>query len=53
MQFVSSELFPRLLDAADSVIVGSAIKVDGNANNRVDPIRASGFAQVAAEHGLT
>ena len=43
----------RLLDVADSVIVGSAIKVDGDANNRVDPIRAAKFAQVAAEHGLT
>ena len=44
---------PKLLDVADTVIVGSAIKVDGDASNRVDPIRAAHFAQVAAEHGLT
>jgi len=43
----------RLLNVADSVIVGSAIKVDGAANNRVDPIRAAHFAQVATDHGLT
>ncbi len=43
----------KLMDVADTVIVGSAIKVDGDANNRVDRIRAAHFAQVASEHGLT
>lgn len=43
----------KLLDVADSVIVGSAVKVDGDANNRVDPIAAAHFVQVAGDHGLT
>ena len=43
----------NLLGVADTVIVGSALKVDGQASNRVDPIRAAQFAQVAKEHGLT
>lgn len=43
----------KLMDVADTVIVGSAVKVDGDANNRVDPIRAAHFVQVASEHGLT
>ena len=43
---------PRLLDAADTVIVGSSIKVDGDADNRVDPIRAAHFVEVAGDHGL-
>ncbi len=43
----------KLMDVADTVIVGSAIKVNGDANNRVDPARAAHFAQVAGEHGLT
>lgn len=42
----------KLLNIADTVIVGSSIKVDGDANKRVDPIRAARFAQVAGEHGL-
>lgn len=41
-----------LLDVADSVIVGSSIKVDGDANNRVDPIAAAAFVETAKEHGL-
>ena len=41
------------MDVADTVIVGSAIKVDGDANNRVDPGRATQFAQIAGKHGLT
>jgi membrane complex biogenesis BtpA family protein len=43
----------KLMDVADTVIVGSAIKLDGDANNRVDPVRAANFAQIAGEHGLT
>jgi membrane complex biogenesis BtpA family protein len=42
----------KLLDVADTVIVGSAIKVDGDANKRVDPIRAAQSTQVAGELGL-
>ena len=43
----------KLMDVADTVIVGSAIKVDADANNRIDPGRAAHFVEVAAEHGLT
>ena len=42
----------KLLDVADTVIVGSAIKFDGDASQRVDPTRAAHFARVASEHGL-
>jgi len=42
----------RLLDVADTVIVGSAIKADGDANNRPDPVRAEAFVQRAGERGL-
>jgi len=42
----------RLLSAADSVIVGSSTKVDGDANNRVDPLRAARFIEAASDDGL-
>ncbi len=42
----------RLLSVADTIIVGSAIKVAGEAGNRPDPVRAADFAQMAAERGL-
>ena len=44
----------RLTGTADSVIVGSSIKVDGDATsmNRVDPRRASRFIEVARDDGL-
>ena len=42
----------RLIDIADSVIVGSSIKVDGLASNRVDPSRGAAFVEVASRHGL-
>ena len=42
----------RLTGTADSVIVGSSIKVDGDARNRVDPRRASRFIEVARDDGL-
>lgn len=42
----------RLMSVADTVIVGSAIKVDGDASQRVDPLAAAHFIQVAEEHGL-
>ena len=42
----------RLTGTADSVIVGSSIKVDGDARNRVDPRRASRFIEAARDDGL-
>ena len=42
----------RLLSAADSVIVGSSTKVDGDARNRVDALRAARFIEVARGEGL-
>jgi predicted TIM-barrel enzyme len=42
----------RLLRAADSVIVGSSTKVDGDARNRVDALRAARFIEVARGEGL-
>lgn len=48
----SVENLDRLLSVADSVIVGSAIKADGRAENRPDPLRAKAFVERAAERGL-
>lgn len=48
----SVENLERLLSVADSVIVGSAIKADGRAENRPDPLRAKAFVERAAERGL-
>jgi hypothetical protein len=42
----------HLLDFADSVIVGSGVKVDNQADNRVDPLKAAAFVEASAEHGL-
>ena len=42
----------KLLAVSDSVIVGSSIKVDGDARNRVDPDKAAHFVRAAADHGL-
>ena len=41
-----------LLDVVDTVIVGSSVKVDGDANERPDPARANAFMKAAAERGL-
>lgn len=41
-----------LLEAADTVIVGSALKIDGDARNRVDPERAARLVEAAQENGL-
>ncbi len=41
-----------LLEVVDTVIVGSSIKVDGDANKRPDQARASAFVAAAAERGL-
>lgn len=42
----------RLLGVADTVIIGSSIKVAGDANNRPDPLRAKALVEKAAERGL-
>ena len=42
----------HLLDVADSVIVGSSIKLDGEATNRPDRSRVERFVKKASEHGL-
>lgn len=42
----------RLMEFGDSVIVGSGVKVDGDANNPVDQLRAAAFVEAAADHGL-
>lgn len=47
-----SDNLGALLEVADSVIVGSSIKVDGDANNRPDPARVSRFIEEAARRGL-
>jgi membrane complex biogenesis BtpA family protein len=41
-----------LAEVADSVIVGSSIKVDGDPSARVDPLRAAAFVETARHHGL-
>lgn len=41
-----------LLEVVDTVIVGSSVKVDGDANKRPDPARAGSFIETAAERGL-
>lgn len=48
----TSDNLGALLEVADSVIVGSSIKVDGDANNRPDPARVSRFIEEAARRGL-
>lgn len=42
----------RLVEVADTVIVGSAVKIDGDAANRVDPLRAARLVASARDHGL-
>lgn len=42
----------RLLETVDTVIVGSSIKIDGDANKRPDTARARAFVEHAAERGL-
>jgi len=41
-----------LVGIADTLIVGSAIKVDGDAMHRPDPLRAKAFVERAAERGI-
>jgi uncharacterized protein len=49
---VTASNIDPLLQWVDSVLVGSSIKVDGNPNNRPDPLRAKAFVESAAERGL-
>lgn len=42
----------RLLEVADTVIVGSALKADNDPGQPVDPARAAAFLEAAASHGL-
>ena len=48
----STDNLDELLTVADTFIVGTSIKVDGNAANRPDPLRANAFVEQAAERGL-
>jgi membrane complex biogenesis BtpA family protein len=48
----SAKNLSGLMDVADAVIVGSALKIDGDPNNRVDPARAEAFVKAASNHGL-
>lgn len=41
-----------LAEVADTVIVGSSLKVDGVANGRLDPGRVATFIEAARHHGL-
>lgn len=41
-----------LLEVVDTVIVGSSVKVDGDANKRPDLARANAFMEAATERGL-
>lgn len=41
-----------LAEIADTVIVGSSLKKDGNANDRLDPERVTAFVEAARHHGL-
>lgn len=49
---VTVDNIDRVLLAVDTIIVGSTIKVDGDPNNRPDPLRAKAFVETAAERGL-
>lgn len=42
----------RLLEVADTLIVGSSLKTDGQATSPVDLARAAAFAEAARDHGL-
>jgi membrane complex biogenesis BtpA family protein len=49
---VTAANLDKILDVADTVIVGSDIKVDGNALNRPDQKRVADFVAAAKERGL-
>jgi membrane complex biogenesis BtpA family protein len=48
----TSDNMDRLLGVADTIIVGSAVKVHGDSNNRPDPLRAKALVEKAVERGL-
>lgn len=48
----STDNLDELLAVADTFIVGTSIKVDGNSASRPDPLRANAFVEQAAERGL-
>lgn len=48
----SAENLSGLMEVADAVVVGSALKVGGDPNDRVDPARAEAFVKAASDHGL-
>lgn len=49
---ISPSNLSKVLEIADTVIVGSSVKVDGHADSRVDRARATAFADAARENGL-
>lgn len=49
---VTVENLASLLEIADGLIVGSSLKIDGDARERVDASRASRFIETAREIGL-
>ena len=49
---VTADSLGRILDVVDTIIVGSSIKADGDANRRPDPLRVKAFMEQAAERGL-
>lgn len=48
----TSDTIDDLLGVADTIIVGSSIKADGDPNKRPDPLRAKAFVERAVERGL-
>jgi predicted TIM-barrel enzyme len=48
----SAENLGALADVADTVIVGSSLKVDGIASGRLDQERVAAFIEAARHHGL-
>jgi predicted TIM-barrel enzyme len=48
----TAENLPELVAIADTVIVGSSLKRDGEAVNRIDPGRAVAFVEAARTAGL-
>lgn len=50
---VTIDNLDRILRVVDSVIVGSSLKVDGDPNQRPDPLRAAALVDMAMERGLS
>ncbi len=48
----TAENLDALLEVADTIIVGTSIKFEGDAVNRPDPLRAKSFVETAAEKGI-